>query len=190
MKLGTIIACDNEIGQLEVMGITDNSQKVKDGFVFVDIHNNPQYRADAVKNGAIALVVENKANLKNDEDIDTSEIEDVDFINGLIAQFNDLIEAMSKNQKKKFKRIEFVKLTDEQGNPVTDYKIWVVGELYIEDGKPNYYKRRIVRARTMKEAVYKYKKTDSSLTNSLTCFGEKDNTSDYSLGIEIEDIID
>ena len=66
MKLGTIIACDNEIGQLEVMGITDNSQKVKDGFVFVDIHNNPQYRADAVKNGAIALVVENKANLKNE----------------------------------------------------------------------------------------------------------------------------
>ena len=64
MKLGTIIACDNEIGQLEVMGITDNSQKVKDGFVFVDIHNNPQYRADAVKNGAIALVVENKANLR------------------------------------------------------------------------------------------------------------------------------
>ncbi len=124
------------------------------------------------------------------KDIDTSEIEDVDFINGLIAQFNDLIEAMSKNQKRKFKRIEFVKLTDEQGNPVTDYKIWVVGELYIEDGKPNYYKRRIVRARTMKEAVYKYKKTDSSLTNSLTCFGEKDNTSDYSLGIEIEDIID
>lgn len=124
------------------------------------------------------------------KDIDTSEIEDVDFINGLIAQFNDLIEAMSKNQKKKFKHIEFVKLTDEQGNPVTDYKLWVVGELYIENGKPNYYKRRIVRARTMKEAVYKYKKTDSSLANSLTCFGEKDNTSDYSLGIEIEDIID
>lgn len=66
MKLGTIIACDNKIGQLEVMGITDNSQKVKDGFVFVDIHNNPQYRADAVKNGAIALVVENKANFINE----------------------------------------------------------------------------------------------------------------------------
>ena len=66
MKLGTIIACDYEIGQLEVMGITDNSQKVKDGFVFVDIHNNPQYRADAVKNGAIALVVKNKANFKNE----------------------------------------------------------------------------------------------------------------------------
>ena len=66
MKLGTIIACDEKLGQLEVMGITDNSKKVKDGFVFVDIHNNPQYRADAVNNGAIALVVENKANFKNE----------------------------------------------------------------------------------------------------------------------------
>ncbi len=66
MKLGTIIACDEALGQLEVMGITDNSQKVEDGFVFVDIHNDPQYRADAVKNGAIALVVENKADFKNE----------------------------------------------------------------------------------------------------------------------------
>ena len=66
MKLGTIIACNEELGQLEVMGITDNSQMVKDGFVFVDTHNNPQYRADAVKNGAVALVVENKANFKNE----------------------------------------------------------------------------------------------------------------------------
>ena len=66
MKLGTIIACDEHLRQLEIMGITDNSANVKDGFVFVDIHNNPQYRADAVKNGAIALVVENKANYKNE----------------------------------------------------------------------------------------------------------------------------
>ena len=65
MKLGAIIACDGNIGQLEVMGITDNSLKVKKGFVFVDIHNNPQYRADAVKNGAVALVVQNKTNFKN-----------------------------------------------------------------------------------------------------------------------------
>ena len=65
MKLGSIFACDDVIGQLEVMGITDNSLKVKDGFVFVDIHNNPQYRADAVKNGAIALVVQEKTNFKN-----------------------------------------------------------------------------------------------------------------------------
>ncbi len=65
MKLGSIIACNEDLRQLEVMGITDNSQKVKDGFIFVDTHNNPQFRADAVKNGAVALVVEDKVNFKN-----------------------------------------------------------------------------------------------------------------------------
>ena len=66
MKLGALIACSSELGQLDVVGITDNSKKVKDGFVFIDTHNNPQYVADAVKNGAIALVLENKANFKNE----------------------------------------------------------------------------------------------------------------------------
>lgn len=66
MKLGSLIACDKTLGQLEVKGITDNSKKVKEGFVFVDTHNDPQYRADAVKNGALALVVENKADYKNE----------------------------------------------------------------------------------------------------------------------------
>lgn len=66
MKLKALIACSRELGQLDVMGITDNSKKVKDGFVFVDTHNNPQYVADAVKNGAVALVTENKANFKNE----------------------------------------------------------------------------------------------------------------------------
>ena len=66
MKLKALIACSNELGQLDVMGITDNSKNVKDGFVFIDTHNNPQYTADAVKNGAIALVTENKANFKNE----------------------------------------------------------------------------------------------------------------------------
>lgn len=124
------------------------------------------------------------------KDIDTSEVEDVDFANGLIAQFNSLIETMSKTQRNSFKRLEFVKLTDEMGKVALDYRLFVVGEFYIEDEKPTYYKRRVVRARTPKEAIYKYKKVDASLDNSLTCLGEKDNTSDYSLGIENEDIID
>lgn len=66
MKLGSLIACDKTLGQLEVMGITDNSKRVKEGFVFVDTHNDPLYRADAVKNGALALVVENKVNFNNE----------------------------------------------------------------------------------------------------------------------------
>ncbi len=66
MKLKALIADSYELGQLDVVGITDNSKKVKDGFVYVDTHNNPQYVADAVKNGAVALVLENKANLNNE----------------------------------------------------------------------------------------------------------------------------
>ncbi len=66
MKLKALIDCSKELCQLDVVGITDNSKKVKDGFVFVDTHNNPQYVADAVKNGAVALVLKNKANFKNE----------------------------------------------------------------------------------------------------------------------------
>ncbi len=124
------------------------------------------------------------------KDIDTSDVEDVDFVNSLIAQFNSLIETMSKTQRNSYKSLDFVKLTDEFGVAVVDYKLFVVGELYIENEKPSYYKRRIVNARTPKEAIYKYKKVDASLDNSLTCLGEKDTTSDYSLGIENEEIID
>ena len=64
------------------------------------------------------------------------------------------------------------------------------GEFYLENEKPAYYKRRIVRARTPKEAVYKYKQVDASLDISLSCLGEKDNESDYSLNIENDEIID
>ena len=123
-------------------------------------------------------------------DIDTSEVEDVNFINELIGQFNDLIDTMSKNQKNKFKKLRYIKLTDDEGNPVTEYKHWIVGEEYIENGKSSYYNRRIVRARSPKEAIYKYKKTNSLLANSLTCFGIQDKHSDYSLNLEVEDIID
>jgi hypothetical protein len=124
------------------------------------------------------------------KDVDTSDVEDVNFVNSLIRQFNDLVEVMSRSQNNTFKTLEEIKLTDEQGKPVTTYKLWVVGEFYLENEKPAYYKRRIVRARTPKEAVYKYKQVDASLDISLSCLGEKDNESDYSLNIENDEIID
>lgn len=127
------------------------------------------------------------------KDVDTSEIEEVDFTNNLIKQVNNLIDSILKNQKSKkanLKRLDFIKLTDESGKVITDYKFWVVGECFIENDKPVYYKRRIVRARTPKEAVFKYKQVDPSVDNSLSCLGEKDATSDYSLNIENEEIID
>lgn len=127
------------------------------------------------------------------KDVDTSEVEEVNFTNNLIKQFNGLVESISKNQKNqntKIKRLEFVNLTDETGQVIKDYKFWVVGECYIENGKRTFYKRRIVRARTPKEAVFKYKQIDPSVDISLSCLGEKDTSSDYSLNIENEEIID
>ena len=70
------------------------------------------------------------------KDVDTSDVEDVNFVNSLIRQFNDLVEVMSRSQNNTFKTLEEIKLTDEQGKPVTTYKLWVVGEFYLENEKP------------------------------------------------------
>lgn len=158
--------------------------------VVEDVENKLNISKKVSTNLSESLQLLNERFMTCVKDVDTSEVEDVDFVNSLIKQFNDLVDLMSKSQKNKFKRLELIKLTDEQGNPVTDYKLWVVGEFYIENDKPAYYKRRIVRARTPKEAVYKYKKVDALLDNSLVCLGEKDNVSDYSLNIENDEIID
>jgi hypothetical protein len=158
--------------------------------IIEDVENKLSVSKKVSTNLSESLQLLNERFMTCVKDVDTSEVEDVDFVNSLIKQFNDLVDLMSKNQKNKFKRLEFIKLTDEQGNPVTDYKLWVVGEFYLENDKPAYYKRRIVRARTPKEAVYKYKKIDALLDNSLSCLGEKDNVSDYSLNIENDEIID
>ena len=109
MKLGTIIACESKLGQLEVMGITDNSQKVEDGFVFVDIHNNPQYRADAVKNGAIALIVENKAEFKNEIVVENA-----------ISTFSQMSEKWFGHPSKDMKLIG---VTGTNGKTTTTYLI-------------------------------------------------------------------
>lgn len=122
--------------------------------------------------------------------LDTSEVEEVEYVNTLIGRLNDLIDFMSVKQNNSYSRLDYVKLTDDYGNVATEYKLWVVGEFYIDNDVASYYKRRIVRARTPKEAIYKYKLVDNTATSSLICFGEKDMESDYSLNIENEEIID
>lgn len=124
------------------------------------------------------------------QDTDTTEVEDVEYCNKLIKKINKVFESLSKTQNFEFQKIEFVRLTDEQGVVAEENKLYVVGEVYFtSDGNKVFSKRRKVEARTYKEAVYKYKKTDASLGTELTCFGEYDETQDYSQGIEIEDII-
>lgn len=124
------------------------------------------------------------------KNVDSTEIEEVDYANSLIEKFNDLIDFMSKNQNNSFNRLNYIKLTDDYGNVANDYKIWVVGEEYFEDGKPTYYKRRFVRARTPKESIYKYKQVDKFADTSISCIGEKDGVSPYCFGVENEEIIE
>ena len=45
--------------------------------------------------------------------LDTSEVEEVDYVNSLINRLNDLIDFMSRNQNKPYKRLDYVKLTDD-----------------------------------------------------------------------------
>ena len=121
--------------------------------------------------------------------VDTSDIEDIDFCNDILDKFNNLIDVINLNLGTAIDKLKFLQLTDEFGNIVKDYRNWVVGELYVEDGHRQYYKRRIVYARTPKEAIYKYSKVDDSLGASLICIGEYDETTDYSKNIENIEII-
>lgn len=121
--------------------------------------------------------------------IDTSSVENVLFCNGVIDKLNDLIDIISKNQGTVFEKLQYINLTDDMGQVATEYKLWVVGEFFVENGVSQYYKRRIVEARTPKEAVYVYKKVDTSLGNSLICFGEQDENQEYSQGIDNMEVI-
>lgn len=121
--------------------------------------------------------------------IDTSNVENVLFCNGVIDKLNDLIDIISQNQGTIFEKLQYLNLTDDLGQVATEYKLWVVGEFFVENGVSQYYKRRIVEARTPKEAIYAYKKVDSSLGNSLICFGEQDESQEYSQGIDNMEVI-
>lgn len=123
------------------------------------------------------------------ENIDTSSVEDIEYANSIIDKLNTLVDSLS-NEKTEFSKFKYINLTDEYGNVATEYKLWVCGQFILVKGQNEYYKRRIVRARTPKEAVYKYTKVDNSLGNNLSCLGIKDAESEYSLGIENEEIIE
>lgn len=121
--------------------------------------------------------------------IDTSSVEDINFANAIIDKLNVLVDTLS-NDKKEYAKFKYINLTDEYGNVALEDKLWVCGQFVLVKGKNEYYKRRIVKARTAKEAIYKYEKVDSSLGNNLSCLGLKDGVSEYSLGIEDGDIIE
>lgn len=124
------------------------------------------------------------------QNIDMTELEDVEFCNNIIDKMNSLIEVIEKNQSIKLMKLPFVSLLDDDGNSVSEYKKWVVGECFFVKEKEEYHKRRIVSARTGKEALTLYKRVEEGITvTSVVCFGLYDETKEYSKGIENTNII-
>ena len=65
MKLSQLIACEKTLANLEIKGITDDSRKVKQGFLFVDTQNNSAYLKNAIENGAGVIVTSNDCDFEN-----------------------------------------------------------------------------------------------------------------------------
>ncbi len=65
MKLSQLIRCEKKLAEVEIKGITNDSRKVKDGYLFVNTSNIKEYDADALKNGAVAVFTSIKNNNKN-----------------------------------------------------------------------------------------------------------------------------
>ena len=105
------------------------------------------------------------------DSVDSTEVEEVDEYNNIVNMLNELIETISGFQKTELNKIELLYLTDDDGVVADGLKTYVVGHYFLEEEKENYYKCRIVNARTSKEAVYKYKKEYQTVDTSITCFG-------------------
>lgn len=124
------------------------------------------------------------------QNVDMTELEDIEFCNSIIEKLNDLIDIIEKNQSIKLVKLPFVNLLDDDGKPVNEYKKWVVGECFFVKDKEEYNRRRIVLARTSKEAMTLYKRIEEGITiTSVVCLGLYDETKGYSLNIENTNII-
>lgn len=106
-KLKDLIDCDYDI---EILGITDDSRKVKEKFLFVATHgfyvDHFDYIEDAIKNGAVAVIV--------DRDIDYNipyiKVEDVNEIYpSLCAKYYDV----------DLNRFSFIGITGTDGKTTT-----------------------------------------------------------------------
>lgn len=120
------------------------------------------------------------------DSVDSSNVEDVDFCNNIVRKVNDIIEVMSETQGKEISKLQEIRLVDGDGNPATEYKLWVVGAY---DGPGKYEKRKLVNARTAKEAEYRYRKVEDTLGPRLTCFGVFSEAEEYSQGVDQNEII-
>ncbi len=65
MKLAQLFGCEKKLADIEIKGITNDSRKVKEGFIFVNTCGNADYDTDAVKNGAVVVFTSYKTDIKN-----------------------------------------------------------------------------------------------------------------------------
>jgi len=65
MKLSQLITCNEQFKNLEISGVTDDSRKVKMGYVYIDTQNNSKYVSDAIKNGANTVVTSSYCDFEN-----------------------------------------------------------------------------------------------------------------------------
>lgn len=86
MKLSQLINCKDSLANLDIKGVTDDSRKVKEGFLFVNTKNIPFYSDDAIKNGAAAVVVNNNCDYENSVVVENTKIS---FANICAKWFNN-----------------------------------------------------------------------------------------------------
>ena len=65
MKLSQLTSCEKRIAEIEIKGITNDSRKVVDGYLYVNTSDVAQYDTDAIKNGAAVVFTSCKSDLEN-----------------------------------------------------------------------------------------------------------------------------
>lgn len=65
MKLAFLINCEKRLLDVEIKGITSDSRKVKEGFLYVDTSNNLGFIENAIQNGAVVVVSQIPCDFKN-----------------------------------------------------------------------------------------------------------------------------
>jgi UDP-N-acetylmuramoyl-L-alanyl-D-glutamate--2,6-diaminopimelate ligase len=65
MKLAQLLRCEKKLADVEIKGITNDSRRVEEGFLFVNTNGNTEYDTHAIQNGAAVVVTSNKLSFEN-----------------------------------------------------------------------------------------------------------------------------
>ncbi len=74
MKLSELINCSEALADLEIKGVTEDSRKVEEGFLFVNTQNNPDFNKNAIENGASVIITNDDCDYKNTIKVENTKI--------------------------------------------------------------------------------------------------------------------